>query len=119
MRAVDSAWTYLQMLLPQPEIEAMNALKSRWGNELLWHLESVRQQGAQRIAALPIVRWRGIELLEELMNQCREIGAVLFNPHVINVEDGGLGVIDVDQVETKHRFDPKGILNPGKLRGWI
>ena len=118
MRALDPEWTYLQMLLPQPELEAMNELKSRWGDDLLWHLEAVRQQGVQRIAALPIVRWRGLDSLNQLMRHCKEIGAIMFNPHVITVEDGGLGVIDVDQVETKRRFDPKGILNPGKLKGW-
>ena len=119
MRSLDPNWTYLQMLLPQPESEAINSLKSRWGNDLLWHLEAVCQQGVQRVAALPLVRWRGVDSLEQLMNDCKEIGAILFNPHVITVEDGGLGVVDVDQVETKHRFDPKGILNPGKLRGWM
>ena len=52
------------------------------------------------------------------MHECREVGAVIFNPHVITVEDGGLGVIDGDQVAAKQRFDPAGLLNPGKLRGW-
>ena len=52
------------------------------------------------------------------MRDCRDVGAVLFNPHVITVEDGGLGVIDGDQVAAKQRFDPSGLLNPGKLRGW-
>ena len=85
---------------------------------MLWHLEAVCNHGVQRLAALPLVRWRGPDSLENLMNDCREVGAVLFNPHVITVEDGGLGVINVDQVETKRRFDPNGLLNPGKLRGW-
>ncbi len=119
MRAVDPNWTYLQMLLPELELEAMNALKNQWGDDLLWHLEAVRQRGVQRLAALPIIRWRGVESLKALMSHCREIGAVLFNPHTITVEDGGLGVIDGDQVETKHSFDPKGLLNPGKLKGWL
>jgi hypothetical protein len=35
------------------------------------------------------------------------------------VEDGGLGVIEADQVAAKARHDPAGLLNPGKLRGWI
>jgi len=43
----------------------------------------------------------------------------VFNPHVITVEDGGLGVVDADQVSAKRRYDPKGVLNPGKLRGWF
>ena len=118
LRAVDPGWTYLQMLLPEPERPAMEELKQRWGDALLWHLEVVRQQGAQRIAALPLVRWSGADQLDRLMQDCREVGAVLFNPHVITVEDGGLGVIDGDQVAAKHRFDPAGLLNPGKLRGW-
>ena len=52
------------------------------------------------------------------MDHCRDLGALVFNPHVITVEDGGLGVIDADQVAAKQRFDPSGLLNPGKLRGW-
>ena len=119
MRAVDTDWTYLQMLLPQPEIVAIELLKKKWGDDLLWHLEGVRQQGVQRLAALPLVRWRGRDALDELIRDCKNIGAFIFNPHVITVEDGGLGVIDVDQVEAKKHYDPQGILNPGKLRGWI
>ena len=119
MRALDPQWTYLQMLLPQPELAATQVLKQQWGEDLLWHLEAVRQQGVQRLAALPLVRWRGQQSLEQLMNQCRELGAVLFNPHVITVEDGGLGVVDVDQVAAKRCYDPKGVLNPGKLRGCL
>ena len=118
MRAIDPSWTYLQMLLPQQELEVIDALKLRWGDDLLWHLEAVRQLGVQRLAALPIVRWRDKNSLNELMNHCRDLGVVLFNPHAITVEDGGLGIIDCDQVEAKRTYDPKGILNPGKLKGW-
>jgi len=119
MRSLDSNWTYLQMLLPQPEIDAIQAINETWRENVLWHLEAVRQQGVQRIAALPLVRWQGYGQLEQLMTDCREVGAILFNPHVITVEDGGLGVIDSDQVKTKRKYDPKGILNPGKLKGWV
>ena len=27
-------------------------------------------------------------------------------------------MVDADQVKAKLRFDPKGLLNPGKLEGW-
>jgi FAD/FMN-containing dehydrogenase len=119
MRASEPGWTYLQMLLPQPELPAMQALRNQWGDDLLWHLELVKQQGSVRIAALPLVRWRDAALLEQLMDDCRAHGAVVFNPHVITVEDGGLGVVDGDQVAAKQRFDPSGLMNPGKLRGWL
>ncbi len=118
IRAQDPGWTYLQMLLPRPEAPALAALKQQWGDDLLWHLEGVRQLGVQRLAGLPLVRWRGAEALLELMEQARDLGAVLFNPHVFTVEDGGLGVIDADQVAAKVAYDPGGLLNPGKLRGW-
>ena len=31
----------------------------------------------------------------------------------------GLGVTDADQVKAKQNYDPKGLLNPGKLAGWV
>jgi len=118
MRATDPEWTYLQMLLPQPEIDVMKLFKSDWGDDFLWHIEAVRQQGSQRLAALPLVKWKGRQMLEKLIKKCREKGMIIFNPHVITVEDGGLGVVDVDQVTAKKQYDPNGILNPGKLKGW-
>jgi len=118
LRSLDSGWTYLQMLLPQPEQPLLDQLSQDWGDDLLWHLEGVRQFGSARLAALPLVRWRDGEALERLIDQCRRLGAVIFNPHVLTVEDGGLGVIDGDQVAAKQRYDPQGLLNPGKLKGW-
>jgi FAD/FMN-containing dehydrogenase len=118
-RAQVPGWTYLQMLLPRPEAPLLAALRRQWGEDLLWHLEAVRQAGATRLAALPLVRWRGLPALEALIEECRGLGAVIFDPHAITVEDGGLGVIDADQVEAKARHDPAGLLNPGKLRGWL
>ncbi len=119
MRSIDSNWTYLQMLLPQPAIPFFSGLKNKWGEDLLWHLEGVRQQGQQRLAALPLFKWRDRNSLFELISDCKHLGAVIFNPHAITVEDGGLGVIDGDQVQAKRNYDPAGLLNPGKLKGWI
>ena len=119
MRAANSDWTYLQLLLPQPELAVMETLQQEWKHHLLWHLEAVRQGGATRFGAIPVVRWRGVNDLEKLMARCRELGIVIFNPHVFTVEDGGLGVVDSHQVEAKHHHDPLGLLNPGKLRGWM
>lgn len=112
-------WTYLQMLMPRPEEALITAVRERWGADVHWHLEAVRQQGAPRLAGLPVVRWRGKQDLDALINQCRELGATIFNPHTLTVEDGGLGVIEADQVAAKAAFDPAGLLNPGKLRGWL
>jgi hypothetical protein len=118
-RAHTPGWTYLQLLLPQPEEPCLAALRERWGDNLLWHLEAVRQGGVPRLACLPLVRWHDGAALQALMDHCRSLGAVLFNPHVLTVEDGGLEVIDADQVAAKVRHYPAGLLNPGKLRGWL
>jgi FAD/FMN-containing dehydrogenase len=117
-RAKHPEWTYLQLLLPQPEGPFLTRLRARWGDRVHWHLEGVRQGGACRLAGLPVLRDQGIGSLQELMAECREAGAMLFDPHVITVEDGGLGVIDAAQVDCKRQLDPAGLLNPGKLRGW-
>jgi FAD/FMN-containing dehydrogenase len=118
-RAHHSDWTYLQLLLPQPEGPVLAALRARWGLDVFWHLEAVRQQGAARLACLPLLRWRGKEDLRALLDDCRNLGALVFNPHALTVEDGGLGVVDGDQVAAKAAYDPEGLLNPGKLRGWL
>ena len=118
-RAQDPQFTYLQLLLPQPEGPALAALRQRWGSDLLWHLEGVRGYGNQRLACLPLVRWRGRQALQQLIDHARELGCLLFNPHAITVEDGGLGAVDADQVAAKAAYDPAGLLNPGKLRGWL
>lgn len=118
-RAQVPGWTYLQLLLPQPEAPLLEEISRQWGDALLWHLEAVRQQGAVRLAALPLLRWQGEAPLQQLMAQLRQAGAVIFNPHMSTVEDGGLGVVDADQVAAKADYDPAGLLNPGKLRGWL
>ena len=119
MRSRDKNWTYLQMLLPlNNELELINFLRKKWGRKVLWHLEAVSQQGSPRLAALPVLKWNGAEELNEIMEDCKKLGAFIFNPHVLTVEGGGLGVVDADQVKAKLRFDPKGLLNPGKLEGW-
>ena len=112
-------WTYLQLLLAQSEGPCLEELRRRWGDTIHWHLEGVRQQGQQRLVCLPLLPWQGRDRLEQLIRDCRDLGAFLFNPHVFTVEDGGLGVVDADQVAAKAAHDPAGLLNPGKLRGWL
>ena len=48
---------------------------------------------------------------EIAIQRLRDLGAIIFNPHVITVEDGGLGIVDGDQVKLKINFDPKAFLH--------
>ena len=119
MRAKDKTWTYLQMLLPlNEEFKLIKTLRHKYGKELLWHLEAVSQQGIPRLAALPLLKWKDENQLNKIIDDCSSLGAIIFNPHVVTVEGGGLGVTDADQVKVKQVYDPKGLLNPGKLEGW-
>ncbi len=119
MRARDKNWTYLQMLLPwNKEYELIASLREKYGKQVLWHLEAVSQQGIPRLAGLPVLKWTDEQNLNSIINDCKELGAIIFNPHVLTVEGGGLGVVDADQVKAKLKYDPKGLFNPGKLEGW-
>ena len=71
------------------------------------------------MAALPVFKWTDQNELNKIINECKKYGAIIFNPHALTVEGGGLGVVDADQVKAKLKYDPKGLLNPGKLEGWI
>jgi hypothetical protein len=119
LRSLNPSYTYLLMLLPEAWQQLQLALEQRWPGWILWHLERVRQGGCPRWVGLPVFQWRGVDQLRELIEHCQQGGALVFNPHAITVEDGGLGVVDADQVAAKLAHDPAGLLNPGKLRGWL
>ena len=67
---------------------------------------------------MPVIKCHSSDQINKIIYNCKKLGAIIFNPHVLTVEGGGLGVIDSDQVKAKLKFDPKGLLNPGKLEGW-
>jgi hypothetical protein len=50
-----------------------------------------------------------------MIDFCRKIGVFVANPHVNNVEGGGRYRADNVQLLAKLRYDPKGLLNPGKM----
>jgi len=106
-------------MLPVPERPLMEAVAERWGARVLWHLEGVRQGGMARLSALPVVQLGDAAALNELIAFCRDHGAGVADPHELTVEEGGSGLVDPEQVAAKAAHDPAGLLNPGKLRGWV
>jgi hypothetical protein len=69
-------------------------------------------------SGLQRIRYSSDERLNPIMPLHRDHGVYIANPHVYIVEDGKQGQVNPDGVATKLRFDPQGLLNPGKLRGW-
>jgi FAD/FMN-containing dehydrogenase len=113
----DEAYTYLQCGFdPVTVRQQMHQLKERYHDEILFHMEFMKQ-GDGRVApgAIPLVYYRNEERLNEMINFCREIGVFVANPHVNNVEGGGRYRSDHVQLLAKRRYDSKGLLNPGKM----
>jgi FAD/FMN-containing dehydrogenase len=116
MRA-DHAYTYLQCAFdPATVRHQMRLLKDRFGAEILFHMEFWKSGDGRMIpGAIPVVYYTTEERLNDMISFCREIGVFVANPHVNNVEGGGRYRDDNVQLLAKQRYDPKGLLNPGKM----
>jgi FAD/FMN-containing dehydrogenase len=117
---VEKNLTYIQSGFPAGRnVEQAKALHRLLAGEVLTHLEFIRtKEGEMTCSGLQLVRYTTDERLNEIMQIHRDHGVYIANPHVYLVEDGKQGQINPDVVATKMRFDPAGLLNPGKLKGW-
>jgi hypothetical protein len=113
----DESFTYLQCGFDPSRVrEQMKLLRDRFGDEILFHMEFMKNgQGTVIPGAIPLVRYSTEARLNEMIRCCRENGVFVANPHVNNVEDGGRYREDHVQLRAKRRYDPKGLLNPGKM----
>jgi len=113
----DEAYTYLQCAFDPDRVRnQMRKLKDRFGNEILFHMEFWKAADGRMIpGAIPVVYYTTEERLNDMITFCREIGVFVANPHVNNVEGGGRYRSDNVQLLAKERYDPKGLLNPGKM----
>jgi FAD/FMN-containing dehydrogenase len=116
---VDPSVTYLQVLYPFPtQLDLIERIHARFGDELPAHLEVVRFDGKVTCFGLPLVRFTTEERLEEIMAIHEEMGAPIFNPHRYTLEEGGMKQTDEVQLAFKREADPRGLLNPGKMIAW-
>ena len=113
----DPAYTYLQCGFdPAIARSQMKQLRDRFGMEILFHMEFMKNGTGQVIpGAIPLVYFTSEDRLNEMITFCRQIGVFVANPHVNNVEGGGRYRADNAQLLAKLRYDPKGLLNPGKM----
>jgi FAD/FMN-containing dehydrogenase len=116
----DKSLTYIQTGFPAgSNVQQAKDLRAALGDEMHTHLEFIRtKEGAMTCSGLQLVRYSTDARLNEVMQIHRDHGVYIANPHVYIVEDGKQGQVNPDVVATKMRFDPAGLLNPGKLRGW-
>ncbi|TVQ05870.1 MAG: FAD-binding oxidoreductase [Leptolyngbya sp. DLM2.Bin27] len=119
-RSVDPSLTYLQTLFPyDPKLERVQHFYEHFGDEVIMHLEYLRMGGNTIPAALQIVRYSTPERLADIIRYHEDNGALIANPHTYLLEDGGMKQVDAVQVAFKAEVDPYGLLNPGKMRGWL
>jgi FAD/FMN-containing dehydrogenase len=113
----DSAYTYLQCGFSPTECrEQFRLLRERYGQEILFHIEFMKNgEGVVTPGAIPVVRFTTEERLNEMISYCRSIGVFVANPHVNYLEDGGRFRADNIQLLAKQKYDPRGLLNPGKM----
>ena len=113
----DSAYTYLQCgFSPTGCREQFRQLRERYGNDILFHIEFMKNgDGVVIPGAIPVVRFTTEERLNDMIAYCRSIGVFVANPHVNYLEDGGRFRADNIQLRAKEKYDPRGLLNPGKM----
>ncbi len=115
----DPTLTYLQCgLSPTRAREQMRQLKQRFGADFLMHIELVKWDGIVTPGSLPVIRYSTDERLQEMIQYCGEIGVSVANPHVNFLEGSGRWRPDDEKLVAKQLFDPRGLLNPGKMRGF-
>ena len=113
----DPEYTYLQCGFSPTECrEQFRLLRERYGMEILFHIEFMKNgEGVVIPGAIPIVRFTTEERLNDMIAYCRSIGVFVANPHVNYLEDAGRFRADNIQLRAKEKYDPRGLLNPGKM----
>ena len=118
----DKSITYIQSAFdpsPNDYLAQIKTLEKQLAGEVLMHLEFLRtKEGGLNCSGIQLVRYTTEARLNEIMQIHRDLGVRINNPHVYVVEDGKQGKVNPEIVALKARFDPQGLLNPGKLRGW-
>ncbi len=116
---IDPTITYLQVRYGYPNhFELISKVRTEFGEEVLQHLEVIRENGKVMFAGLPIVQYTTEERLDEIVRLHEEMGCMIFNPHRYTLEEGGRQTVDTRQLDFKREADPKGLLNPGKMIAW-
>ena len=116
-RSEDSNLTYLQTFYFT--LERLEQLYRQDDDEVMIHLEFLRSGDKAVPAGLQLVRYTTEARLNEIIQNHENRGAFIANPHVYTIEDGGNKQIDPQKVAFKQQVDPYGLLNPGKMRGYV
>ena len=79
--------------------------------ESLLHLEGFRTASGRDWVSMLFTRYEGADALYDLMSRLAEVEVYVDDPHTWVLHHGRVPMIR----EAAARFDPDGLLNPGKL----
>ena len=115
----DPGLTYLQCgFSPTRFREQVRQLKARFGEDFLLHVEFVKSEGVFTPGSIPVVRYHSDADLNGVIQACIDVGVTVANPHVNFLERSGRWRPDDEKLAAKQAYDPRGPLNPGKMRGF-
>jgi FAD/FMN-containing dehydrogenase len=117
----DKAVTYLQCLYPPDEpMESLDRMQALLSGEIMSHLECVRFGGRATFSNLPVFTFTDAARLDEIVGLYEANGVGIANPHHYTLEDGSAHkAIPAAQMALKRQVDPRGLLNPGKMRSFV
>jgi FAD/FMN-containing dehydrogenase len=127
----DPAFTYIQSGFGRNFREQFGELHRRFPGEILFHLEwtagnakMMRGNAAALnpdsvvVGGIPLVHFKSEARLKEILRACDELGVFVANPHTFYLEEGGRHPNIADKRAFKSEVDPRGLLNPGKMKSY-
>lgn len=99
--------------------QQIRAIKNRFGNEILLHLEFIREQlnrgGTLAVASPVLVQFSSLERMQEIQDYFESVGIQVSDPHTYYL-DGDTRWAGQVVLEGVRRYNPHELLNPGKIR---
>ncbi len=116
----DATLTYTQVRFEAEKLlEQVHTIKQKYGDEVLMHLELIRENlgagGTLVAGSLPIIRFSTAERLFEIQTFLESIGVQVADPHTFYLDGDSRWSGEV-VLEGVKKFNPLGLLNPGKIR---
>lgn len=106
--------------LPNNYVEKVKEMAQLFDGEVMMHVEFLRsKEGDFTCSGLEIIKHRDPVRLQEIMQIYRDHGVMIHDSHTYIVEEGkNSKAMPAAVIDTKKRFDPNGLLNPGKMKSW-